>query len=368
MVDEEPQPAVPPGPEERPKKKKPPPTRDRGDLPNHPDLWSWRAIPALLLAGATGYGIAYLGQDNSAREELTRKDAAIAQARADQARIESDYADLLASRRCAPDTFRECRCGETQQGRQRCANGAFGECECQPFASVEPGCGPMPPYAAGFAQIRIAVGTRSQIAQRELDFREGLRRAGDEAYLPTLARVDGIQFDGTPGTILLINGVDERLGDALCGWLACKGWSPGRGKCELRVPSDEVTPTVADSDGDKVVDALDKCVKAPEDRRPPKPKDGCPDSDEDGISDQDDKCPDEKEDGQPPNTTDGCKTPCWDQAGYDGCKNFCDRKCAECGDNNGCRGAWCNSGEARIGCHRTCEGKKNAANSAGCFR
>lgn len=97
----------------------------------------------------------------------------------------------------------------------------------------------------------------------------------------------------------------------------------------------------------------------------PKPK---PDADGDGIPDDQDKCPNEKEDGKPKDPSDGCPSPCWDQAGYNGCMNSCNSHCdGDCNGNPGCMGAWCGDGEARIGCHRSCEGKKNAAITAGCW-
>jgi outer membrane protein OmpA-like peptidoglycan-associated protein len=61
------------------------------------------------------------------------------------------------------------------------------------------------------------------------------------------------------------------------------------------------TPT--DSDGDGILDEVDRCPEDPEDFDEFEDEDGCPDpdNDKDGIPDVDDKCPD-----TPANTKDGC--------------------------------------------------------------
>jgi len=63
-----------------------------------------------------------------------------------------------------------------------------------------------------------------------------------------------------------------------------------------------------DSDGDGIIDSLDKCPNVPEDFDGFEDADGCPDydNDKDGISDSLDKCPNEAEDFDGFEDSDGC--------------------------------------------------------------
>lgn len=64
----------------------------------------------------------------------------------------------------------------------------------------------------------------------------------------------------------------------------------------------------SDSDGDGMVNDVDKCPDAPEDRDGFQDEDGCPepDNDGDGILDVNDKCPNEPENMNGFEDTDGC--------------------------------------------------------------
>jgi OmpA-OmpF porin, OOP family len=68
---------------------------------------------------------------------------------------------------------------------------------------------------------------------------------------------------------------------------------------------------IADTDGDHVPDALDKCPLEPEDRDGFQDDDGCPDpdNDKDGVPDAYDKCPLEAEDRDGFEDDDGCPDP-----------------------------------------------------------
>ena len=90
-------------------------------------------------------------------------------------------------------------------------------------------------------------------------------------------------------------------------------------------------PKPPDTDGDGIIDKLDKCPTEPEDKDGFEDADGCPDpdNDKDGIPDVDDKCPNDPEtkngyqdqDGCPDNT-DKCPTEPEDKDGFedaDGC-------------------------------------------------
>ncbi|CAN5918606.1 hypothetical protein BH11MYX3_BH11MYX3_25200 [soil metagenome] len=73
-------------------------------------------------------------------------------------------------------------------------------------------------------------------------------------------------------------------------------------------PIDPEVTGAADTDHDGVLDSVDRCPDAAEDRDGFSDDDGCPDSDSDGdrISDQDDKCPDSPESYNGYDDTDGC--------------------------------------------------------------
>lgn len=67
-------------------------------------------------------------------------------------------------------------------------------------------------------------------------------------------------------------------------------------------------PPPPDTDGDGILDPVDKCPKVKEDGLPPKPKDGCPnlDADGDGIPIPQDKCPKKPETKNGYKDDDGC--------------------------------------------------------------
>ena len=66
-----------------------------------------------------------------------------------------------------------------------------------------------------------------------------------------------------------------------------------------------------DSDGDGILDQVDKCPDEPEDKDGFEDEDGCPDpdNDKDGIPDTADKCPNEPEDKDGFEDEDGCPDP-----------------------------------------------------------
>jgi OmpA-OmpF porin, OOP family len=68
---------------------------------------------------------------------------------------------------------------------------------------------------------------------------------------------------------------------------------------------------VQDRDGDGIADNLDKCPDEPEDKDDFEDEDGCPDldNDKDGILDTDDKCPNDPEDKDEFQDEDGCPDP-----------------------------------------------------------
>ena len=67
-------------------------------------------------------------------------------------------------------------------------------------------------------------------------------------------------------------------------------------------------PTVADADGDGILDPVDECPRVPEDKDGFQDQDGCPedDNDADGIVDKIDNCPDDPEDRDGYQDQDGC--------------------------------------------------------------
>ena len=92
---------------------------------------------------------------------------------------------------------------------------------------------------------------------------------------------------------------DWEGGDADDGWYtvtAGLAWVPGKPR---------------DTDGDGLIDKLDKCPTEPEDQDGFQDADGCPDPDNDGdgILDVKDKCPNEKEDVDQFQDEDGCPDP-----------------------------------------------------------
>ncbi len=76
-------------------------------------------------------------------------------------------------------------------------------------------------------------------------------------------------------------------------------------------------PVEKDTDGDGIIDKLDKCPTEPEDKDGFQDDDGCPDpdNDQDGILDKNDKCPLEPEDKDSFEDEDGCPDPDNDRDG-----------------------------------------------------
>jgi len=96
-------------------------------------------------------------------------------------------------------------------------------------------------------------------------------------------------------------------------------------------------PKPPDTDGDGIIDKLDKCPTEPEDKDGFEDADGCPDpdNDKDGILDKADKCPNEPEDKDGFEDEDGCPDPDNDKDGVldtdDKCPNEAGPK-----ENGGC--------------------------------
>ena len=74
-------------------------------------------------------------------------------------------------------------------------------------------------------------------------------------------------------------------------------------------------PKDGDRDKDGIIDSLDKCPDAPEDKDQFQDQDGCPDvdNDQDGVLDRDDACPNRMEDPDQFEDHDGCPDPDNDQ-------------------------------------------------------
>ena len=84
-----------------------------------------------------------------------------------------------------------------------------------------------------------------------------------------------------------------------------------------RRPPPPVAKPDVDTDGDGIVDRLDKCPTDPEDKDGFEDEDGCPDpdNDKDGVPDVTDKCPNVPEDKDAFEDEDGCPDPDNDKDG-----------------------------------------------------
>jgi hypothetical protein len=95
-------------------------------------------------------------------------------------------------------------------------------------------CGPPPPFDRGAAQLRIGTATEPLVVDQRLsELRSLLRDKGGDSWRG--------RFDTVPGTdgrrpirVIITNDVKPDAGRALCGWLACMGWKPGRFACDVR--------------------------------------------------------------------------------------------------------------------------------------
>jgi outer membrane protein OmpA-like peptidoglycan-associated protein len=85
------------------------------------------------------------------------------------------------------------------------------------------------------------------------------------------------------------------------------------GPVEEPPPSPPAAPAPVDTDGDGLLDNVDKCPEQPEVKNGFQDEDGCPDeipdTDGDGLRDPDDKCPQEPEDKDTFQDEDGCPDP-----------------------------------------------------------
>jgi ASPM-SPD-2-Hydin domain-containing protein/HYDIN/CFA65/VesB family protein len=81
----------------------------------------------------------------------------------------------------------------------------------------------------------------------------------------------------------------------------------------------------ADSDGDGIIDRLDRCPRDPEDKDGFQDADGCPDldNDGDGIPDASDQCPNDPEDRDGFEDADGCPDPDNDRDGIPDTRDRC---------------------------------------------
>ena len=93
-------------------------------------------------------------------------------------------------------------------------------------------------------------------------------------------------------------------------------------------------PNMRDTDKDGIVDAMDQCIRDPEDIDNFQDEDGCPekDNDADGLLDRQDRCPLEPEDEDGYQDSDGCPDPDNDK---DGILDVSDRCPNEAETNNG---------------------------------
>ncbi|MFI5289368.1 MAG: OmpA family protein, partial [Polyangia bacterium] len=92
-----------------------------------------------------------------------------------------------------------------------------------------------------------------------------------------------------------------------------------------------------DSDGDGIIDKLDKCPNEPEDKDGFQDEDGCPDpdNDQDGILDKVDKCPNQAEDKDGFEDEDGCPDPDNDKDGIADAEDKCPNEAGP-KENGGC--------------------------------
>src|SRR5204863_6589756 len=84
-------------------------------------------------------------------------------------------------------------------------------------------------------------------------------------------------------------------------------------------------PGPKDTDGDGILDSVDKCPTEPEDKDKFQDDDGCPDPDNDGdgIPDSRDKCPNQPEDKDGFEDLDGCPDPDNDHDGIPDAQDKC---------------------------------------------
>ena len=108
-----------------------------------------------------------------------------------------------------------------------------------------------------------------------------------------------------------------------------------REKCNP--PPKPVVKKPLDSDGDGIIDKLDKCPNEPEDKDGFQDEDGCPDpdNDQDGILDKVDKCPNQAEDKDGFEDEDGCPDPDNDKDGLADAEDKCPNEAGP-KENGGC--------------------------------
>jgi outer membrane protein OmpA-like peptidoglycan-associated protein len=126
------------------------------------------------------------------------------------------------------------------------------------------------------------------------------------------------------------------------------GWYTGIAEVKVSSPKArykaqvEQAPEDKDTDGDGYPDEIDLCPLVAEDKKPPRPDDGCPgisDRDNDGLADDEDRCPDDPEDKDGIQDEDGCPESDADGDGIADVDDACPDKPGVANDNpkkNGC--------------------------------
>lgn len=106
-----------------------------------------------------------------------------------------------------------------------------------PTASVAAaGCGVLPNYQDGAADLRVATIRADQqtARQRASAFKELLRRSGASDWVPHLSEPVSGAYDGQDVQLLLILGTQPATAERFCEWVRCVGWDPGVRPCEIR--------------------------------------------------------------------------------------------------------------------------------------
>lgn len=105
-----------------------------------------------------------------------------------------------------------------------------------PTAPASAGCGTLPSYQEGAADLRVATIRADQATarQRASAFKELLRRSGASDWVPHLSEPVFGAYDGQDVQLLLILGTQPSAVERFCEWMQCVGWDTGVRPCEIR--------------------------------------------------------------------------------------------------------------------------------------
>ncbi|HEX2686885.1 MAG TPA: choice-of-anchor D domain-containing protein, partial [Kofleriaceae bacterium] len=140
-----------------------------------------------------------------------------------------------------------------------------------------------------------------------------------EALAGATYRIRGVSFGAAVG-----RGITDGIGAPDLRGVMMLSYTTGSPELAPLHPYVPPAPDL-DSDGDGIVDKLDRCPHEPEDKDGFQDDDGCPDldNDGDGIADANDKCPNEPEDKDGFQDEDGCPDPDNDGDGIADAKDKC---------------------------------------------